>query len=111
MSAVESPETQPTQQFPKSAWVWLVLPVVFGGCAAFELTDELYREAKRTTRLFALDGQKTDADAPEEDPWAEVGKEANALSGREVVTENDDWWGRYVMSDKARQIERNLGVE
>ncbi|MEM1061251.1 MAG: hypothetical protein AAF532_16765 [Planctomycetota bacterium] len=99
----------PQPSFPKSAWLWLALPIVFGGCATFELTDELYREARRSTRMFALDTQKSDAEPGHDDPWGDVGVEANKV--RPVVVENDDWWGKYVMSEKARQIERNLGVE
>lgn len=43
------------------------------------------------------------------DDWGFVGEEARGDRPKEV--DPDPWWQRYVMSSRARSIERNLGIE
>ena len=43
------------------------------------------------------------------DDWSFVGDEARGDRPKEM--DPDPWWQQYVMSSKARSIERNLGIE
>lgn len=46
----------------------------------------------------------------EVDSWtSEVGMDARGNRARD--NDPDPWWGKYVISEKHREIERNLGVD
>ncbi len=45
----------------------------------------------------------------EDDEWASVGEEARG--NRPVEKDPDQWWRNWLMSGRARAIERNLGIE
>lgn len=45
----------------------------------------------------------------ENDEWAFAGKEARGDRPRE--RDPDRWWRKYIMSPKARSIERNMGID
>ena len=45
----------------------------------------------------------------EEDEWGFVGKEGR--SDQERLRDPDRWWQNSVMSEEARHIERNLGID
>ena len=45
----------------------------------------------------------------ENDEWSFAGKEARGDRPRE--RDPDRWWRKYVMSPKARSIERNMGID
>lgn len=60
----------------------------------------------------ALSFQTSDRRDPtdEVDSWTtEVGMDARGNRPRD--TDPDGWWGKYVISDKHREIERSLGVD
>ncbi|QDT36923.1 hypothetical protein [Stratiformator vulcanicus] len=82
--------------------------IVFGlGCTSLETWDEYWHE-----RSVALDNHfkrfDDDANLPEEDPWAVVGREGR---GEENVESDPDWfWRKYIMSEQARRIDDNLNV-
>lgn len=79
----------------------------FVGCAL----DESPRGAmRRMTRSFTPNptdpGDGSDEDSGQ---WDFVGDEGRA--GYEREQDPDPWFGKYIVSDRARAIERNLGVD
>jgi len=56
-----------------------------------------------------LTGQRDDQTEPElsDDKWGFVGKEARGDYPREQA----DWFDRYLTSEKARNINRNFGID
>ncbi|MEZ6125956.1 MAG: hypothetical protein R3C49_22745 [Planctomycetaceae bacterium] len=48
-------------------------------------------------------------DSGKEDEWGFVGKEGRADQDRE--RDPDRWWQNLIMSQEARNIERNLGID
>jgi hypothetical protein len=51
----------------------------------------------------------TDAEEETQTEWESIGKQAR--HGRPIEKDPDPWWKEYVMSEKARSIERSVGVE
>jgi len=45
----------------------------------------------------------------EDDEWDFVGQEARGTQTRE--RDPDRWWHKWFMSEKARSIERNVGID
>lgn len=78
------------------------------GCASMlDPITELNRETMRAFKPKAFD---TDWSGENEiDQWSAVGEEARGDRPKEK--EPDRWWYNLVMSSKARNIERNLGIE
>ncbi|QDT43570.1 hypothetical protein Pan241w_36720 [Gimesia alba] len=81
---------------------------LISGCASImEPISELNRETMRAFKPKPFDANWGDEE--EVDQWASVGEEARGDRPKE--SEPDRWWYKYVMSSKARNIERNLGIE
>lgn len=77
------------------------------GCAMVESPRAAMRKMTRTFTPKPTDGNE---DADEDDgQWDFVGDEGRADYDRE--RDPDPWYGKYIISDKARAIERNLGVD
>lgn len=77
-------------------WTGMTLVAFSSGCAMMD-----------TGRNW-LTGQRHDqSEPPAEDKWAFVGKEARGNYPKEQA----DWFERYLWSEKARDINRNFGVE
>lgn len=77
------------------------------GCVVFERGKYAMRQTSRMLRPDTRDyDDDTDADSGE---WDFVGDEGRADQKREM--DPDRWWKKYIMSDKANSIERNLGVD
>ena len=81
------------------------------GCATME-------SRRATERKMAHDKKFKDQDASDdedgeqeeeesEDPWKFVGDQGRAGMDREEIP--DPWFGKHLQSQKARDIERNLG--
>lgn len=51
----------------------------------------------------------TDSSTEDDGEWDFVGDEGRAEYAREQ--DPDPWFGRFIISDKARSIERNLGID
>lgn len=77
------------------------------GCAMIESPRSAMRRMKRTFTPKPTDvGEEADKD---DGQWDFVGDEGRADYDRE--RDPDPWFGKYIISDKARSIERNLGVD
>lgn len=78
------------------------------GCA---LTEPLKPVAHYTKRVFQFRGTDyVDPTEEEVDYWiTDAGDEARGDQPRE--RDPDQWWKNYVMSEKARSIERNVGID
>ena len=59
-------------------------------------------------RSLARSDERHPADDKDEE-WEFVGEEAR--KHRPTEKDPDPWWQNYIMSEKARAIERSLGVE
>ena len=78
----------------------LFASVAASGCSMWDAT-------KRYTRLKGDDMRDTTEDSQEQ--WKIVGDEGRR--GQDVEIDPDQWWRKYIMSEKARSIEENLGFE
>lgn len=77
------------------------------GCAMVESPRSAMR---RMTRMFTPRPTDTGEEIDNDDgEWDFVGDEGRADCDRE--RDPDPWYGKYIISDKARAIERNLGVD
>lgn len=77
------------------------------GCSMVESPRMAMR---KMTRSFSPNPVDIGDDADEDDgQWDFVGDEGRADYDRE--RDPDPWFGKYIISDKARAIERNLGVD
>lgn len=77
------------------------------GCLLMEPWGDFWHEVKRNTKLDGKDRHDTTEDSQEQ--WEFVGKEGRR--GQSVEKDPDQWWRQYIMSEKARSIEENLGYE
>ena len=77
------------------------------GCTVLKPMNEMTRHTLRKFRLKPTDYR--DPTQEEDDNWEFVGQLARGNRSRE--NELDSWWGKYVMSEKARSIERNFGID
>ncbi|MCA9083772.1 MAG: hypothetical protein KDA81_06940 [Planctomycetaceae bacterium] len=77
------------------------------GCGMFTPPREAFSQSLRMFRPNPLDGPLEPKDTPDE--WGFVGKEARGDQDRE--RDPDRWWQNWIMSEEARNIERNLGID
>ena len=77
------------------------------GCALFEPWGDFWHAVKRDAKPSATDGRDTTEDSQHQ--WGFVGSEGRR--GQDAEVDPDQWWRKYVMSEKARSIEENLGYE
>lgn len=86
-------------------------PIVFlfalPGCMLVETTQEAWRQSARQFRFRDSDYRDTSEEVNDE--WDFVGDEARQIHG--VEKDPDQWYKRWFMSEKARSIERNLGID
>ncbi|NOX54753.1 MAG: hypothetical protein GXP27_10000 [Planctomycetes bacterium] len=82
------------------------LSAVGGGCALVQPAQTFARSSWRAFRPKPNDYR--DVTEESEDQWAFVGEEAR---GARPVDHDPDPFKRFLMSEKARSIERNLGVD
>jgi len=99
------------REFPMKHRSWLLMLAVLlttsTGCA---LVDSGKGAMRQMTSMF----RPNPHDEPftptaEEDEWGFVGDEGRA--GQERVRDPDRWWQNLVMSEEAKNIERNLGID
>lgn len=84
-----------------SALVLLLCVLFHSGCNIVDTTEKFFNSRPPD---YADGTEITD------DKWMETaGKDGRGNRGREV--DPDPWWGRLVMSKKARDIEGNLGID
>lgn len=84
-----------------------LLGALGNGCAMVESSRVAMKESMKSV-TFSPNGYR-DSTAEEEDEWDIVGKEGRGHMAPE--NDPDPWWQKYVMSAKARSIERNLGIQ
>lgn len=77
------------------------------GCAMMSLGRDA---VTRTAKMFTPDSRDYDDGSDESGKeWEFVGDEGRADQQRE--RDPDPWFKRYLMSEKARSIEHNLGID
>ena len=85
------------------AWV-----VGFSGCGLMQPVNSMTRYTKKLLTFRGSDS--ADPTEEEADAWiTEAGEEARSGQARE--RDPDQWYKKYIMSEKARSIERNLGFD
>jgi hypothetical protein len=78
------------------------------GCLLMESAKEFGRHTKR--QFTFRPGDYRDLTEEEADDWVgEVGREGRG--DRPMEKDPDQWWRTFMMSEKARSIERNVGIE
>ena len=77
------------------------------GCLLAEPWGEFWHQTGRAAKARADDRRDTTEESQEQ--WGFVGEEGRR--GQEAEKDPDQWWRKYVMSEKARSIEENLGYE
>ena len=91
-------------------FVSLFLGIVFflqTGCVFLEPLQEASRQTFRSVKPKGSDYRNLTEE--ESDEWDFVGTLGRGNQHREK--DPDPWWKRYIMSEKARSIERNLGFD
>lgn len=77
------------------------------GCALVDFTRQ---STVNTLRMFKpRQTDYRDETEEEDDQWDFVGQEARGTQKRE--RDPDRWWRKWIMSEKARSIERNVGID
>jgi hypothetical protein len=77
------------------------------GCMLVESMTDATKQTWRQMRPKP-DDEDPSAEAEDED-WKFVGKETRQHHARE--RDPDQWFKKYIMSEKANSIERNLGID
>ncbi|QDU10441.1 hypothetical protein [Gimesia aquarii] len=86
--------------------------VLFLSSGCTSMMDSIADANQQTWRALkpkAFDSDWSSGGEEEIDQWGFVGEEARGDRPKE--SDPDPWWQKYVMSSKARNIERNLGIE
>ncbi|HEX6986823.1 MAG TPA: hypothetical protein VF170_15710 [Planctomycetaceae bacterium] len=93
---------------PRRGLALLTLGVAgLSGCAGFASWGEFWHQVKRNATPSA--GDKRDFTEMSQEDWEFVGEEGRR--GQEVEKDPDQWYRKYILSEKAREIEENLGFE
>ena len=86
--------------------VIVALSVCLPGCGLMQTSKSVARESMKPLKLRPNDRRDTTNDT--EDEWSSVGRTANTVR---VVEKDSDPLRKYLLSPKARSIERNFGIE
>ena len=84
----------------------ILLSAVASGCATAEPSAGVFSESMKS--MMPSTGGYRDSTQEEGDGWEIVGKEGRGHMAPDK--DPDPWWQQYVMSPKARSVERNLGI-
>jgi hypothetical protein len=83
------------------------LCVLQSGCVLMEPAQTMGRYTKKMFTF--LPGDYRDMTDEESNDWSDnVGKEGRA--NQEFEKDPDSWWGKHIISAKARSIDRNVGI-
>ncbi len=99
----------------KCVCVAAIVAVLLGtstGCAVFESGRDAMNQTVRMFRPRPFDepiDKRPDHLLDEADEWGFVGDEGRSEMPRQK--DPDSWWQNLVMSEEARNIERNLGID
>ncbi len=78
-----------------------------GGCALVESGQDA---ARQTFRIFKFQpNDYRDFSEEQDDKWSFVGEDARG--GMKRTRDPDQWFKQHFMSEKARNVERNLGID
>lgn len=77
------------------------------GCSLMEPWGAAWHDMKRMAMPKTSDRRELTEESQEQ--WNFVGEEGRR--GQEVEKDPDQWYRKYIMSEKARSIEENLGFE
>jgi hypothetical protein len=88
-------------------YIVAVLSLTSTGCTMMNAGRDAVSQSIRMFRPNPLDGPVRMEDEP--DRWGFVGEEGRADQERE--RDPDRWWQNSMMSQEARNIERNLGID
>lgn len=91
------------------AGLWCALMIAafcVPGCGLMQTTREVTRESLKPLKPRPSDYRDTTEES--EDEWTSVGRTASTVRG---VEKDNDPFRKWVLSPKARSIERNLGIE
>ena len=83
------------------------LVVAPSGCVLIDSAKDVGRYTKRTFTFRP--GDYRDATDEQQDDWEFVGEEGRG--NQTIQRDPDQWWRKWVMTEKSRSIERNLGFE
>ena len=81
--------------------------VLSSGCVLMESAQEMSRQTLRVFKFRPSDYR--DLAEEEDNEWDFVGQEGRGNLTRE--RDPDQWWKKWFMSEKARSIERNVGID
>ena len=84
-----------------------IILVVPSGCTLVNSTREMTRQSLRMFKPRSSDYR--DLTEEEDHEWDWVGDEARGNQTPEK--DPDPWWQNWVMSERARSIERNVGIK
>lgn len=92
----------------RAGWLTVIvaLSVCLPGCGLMQTAKSVTRESMKPLKLRPNDRRDTTND--EEDEWTSVGTTANTIRG---VEKDNDPLRKWMLSPKARSIERNFGIE
>lgn len=76
------------------------------GCMVFECVSDA---TKQTWRMMKPKPNDWDPSEEKDEDWDFVGEETRQHHGRE--RDPDRWFKKYIQSEKANSIERNLGID
>ena len=88
-------------------WLPAVCVLFLSGCQLMDAGRKMTSYTKNTFSPSHNDYRDTSQDA--DDDWGFVGQEARGDRPRE--RDPDPWWQQFVMSPRARSIEKNLGID
>lgn len=77
------------------------------GCSTFAGPGETWRSMKEAFTI--RNDNRRNSTEEKDEQWRGVADEGRR--GQEVEHDVDQWYRKYFMSEKAREIERNFGIE
>ena len=94
--------------FNRAGWLCGILAVCLcvSGCGLMNAAKDITRESLKPMKMRPNDYRDTTSET--EDEWTSVGRTANTVRG---VEKDEDPFRKYMLSPKARSIERNFGIE
>lgn len=88
----------------------MVMSLAIFACTGCHLVEHPKSAARRMTRMFTPRPDDWDSEVNEDvEEWDFVGEEGRGDQTRE--RDPDPWFKKYLMSEKANSIERNLGID
>ena len=90
----------------RAVWLCVALSVCLPGCGLMQTAKNVTRESMKPMKLRSSDYRNPTDET--QDEWTSVGHTANAIRG---IEKDNDPLRKYMLSPKARSIERNFGIE